>query len=306
VTHENKRTLVLAFVVLGVFILFGVGMMQNSKGRGGSVTIDTPVVRLGDMPAAKVNGTAIYLSDVKNLAVVSGKITPEEQITPGTELFNSVLDELIDQRLMSLEANSRGLYRQESARRRLAQARERILGNVLVEAHLRENVTEEAALNLYTAQETLRDRGDEVRARQILVHDKETADVVMEQIEKGETFAALANGYSVDRVTRDNGGDLGYFTADLFDREFTRVAFNTPVGQVAGPFQTSLGWHIIRVTDRRKAREPTFEEVKDQIMSVMTFDEIDNLVKSLRASAEIERLTVQNEGAVNGEGDGKP
>lgn len=186
-----------------------------------------------------------------------------------------------------------GLDAQDGARRRLAQARERILGNVLVEEHLKTTVTEEAARKIYDAQASIRNRGSEVRARHILVADKELADIVMQQIEKGEGFPALASAYSTDRATRDNGGDLGYFTFDMFDPEFSRFAFETPTGQVAGPFQTALGWHILRVIDKRQAREPTFEETRQEIMTVMTYDEIDKLVKRLRSEGTIERLEVQ-------------
>jgi peptidyl-prolyl cis-trans isomerase D len=79
----------------------------------------------------------------------------------------------------------------------------------------------------------------------------ETAQEALSRAKAGEDFAALATEYSEDEGSAKQGGDLGYFTSGRMVKEFDSTAFNTPVGQVAGPVVTRFGIHIIKVVDRK-------------------------------------------------------
>jgi len=62
------------------------------------------VVRLGDTEVAEIDGTKIYLSDVERTAAAQGLIEEGSPLTPGQPVFQKVLDELIDQRLLAAGA----------------------------------------------------------------------------------------------------------------------------------------------------------------------------------------------------------
>ncbi|WP_051279889.1 peptidylprolyl isomerase [Hellea balneolensis] len=248
------------------------------------------VVRLGDTEVAEVDGTKIYLSDVERTAASQGLIKEGSPLTPGQPVFQKVLDELIDQRLLALDALRQSLDQDDETRRRLSAARERILGNVLVENHLKNTVNETTIRRMYDEQASLRNRGDEVQARHILLKDEETAQDIAKKLADGADFAALAREMSEDEGSRDKGGNLGYFTTDMFEAVFTNVAFATPKGEVSAPFKTDYGWHILQVQNRRKAPEPSFEEMRSQIVNFMTYDEIQNILKSLRAEGDVKLL----------------
>lgn len=115
--------------------------------------------------------------------------------------------------------------------------------------------------------------------------------MIMQRLEKGERFGALALAFSNDRASRDSSGDLGYFTNDMLDPVLTRKAFSADMGVVLAPFKTEAGWHVMEVLDRRRAPEPSFEDMQGDIMSRMTYDEIKKLLGDLRARAQIEYLT---------------
>ena len=248
------------------------------------------VVRLGDTEVAEIDGTKIYLSDVERTAAAQGLIEEGSPLTPGQPVFQKVLDELIDQRLLALDALRQSMDQEDETRRRLSAARERILGNVLVENHLKDTVNETTIRRMYDEQASLRDRGDEVQARHILLKDEESAKEIAKKLNDGGDFAAIAREISEDEGSRDTGGNLGYFTHDMLEAKFTEVAFSTQKGEISVPFQTDYGWHILQVQNRRKAAQPTFEEMRSEILNFMTYDEIQNILKSLRAQGDVKLL----------------
>lgn len=68
---------------------------------------------------------------------------------------------------------------------------------------------------------------------------------------KKVTFEDMARQYSDDKGSKDNGGDMGYFTALQTVYNFENVAFTMPVGKVSAPFHTQFGYHILKVLDKR-------------------------------------------------------
>ena len=278
---------VAALLFIGVITLAGcqdrLVMSDNSPfGEG--------VVRLGDTEVAEIDGTKIYLSDVERMAASQGLIEKGSPLTPGQPIFQKILDELIDQRLLALDALRQSLDQEDETRRRLSAARERILGNILVENHLKNTVNETTIRRMYDEQASLRDRGDEVQARHILLKDDETAKEIAKKLSEGGDFAALAREMSEDEGSRDSGGNLGYFTNDMLEAKFTHVAFATQKGDISEPFETDYGWHILQVQNRRKAAQPSFEEMRSEILNFMTYDEIQNILKSLRGQGDVKLL----------------
>jgi peptidyl-prolyl cis-trans isomerase SurA len=82
-------------------------------------------------------------------------------------------------------------------------------------------------------------------------------DKIMEiraRIKSGEAFDVVARATSEDTKVHQNGGDLNYFTVFSMVYPFEKVAFNTKVGFLSMPFQTSYGYHILKVVDKRPAR----------------------------------------------------
>lgn len=246
--------------------------------------------RLGDIELAKVDGTYIYQSDVERLAIERGAINEKEPLSQIDPMFETLLEELIDQRLLSLAAMKRSLDQTSVNKQRLAAARERILGNLLVEEHLKETVNETTIRRMYDEQASLADRGEEVRARHILVAEEAEAKAVLKQLVDGESFADLAQSLSLDDGSKTRGGDLGYFSRDMLSPDFTSIVFETKEGERTDIFQTNFGWHIAEIIDRRSASKQSFETLRPNIIQFMTYDAIQSLVEDLRRDSEIETL----------------
>ncbi|ANB57731.1 PPIC-type PPIASE domain protein [Anoxybacillus sp. B7M1] len=103
----------------------------------------------------------------------------------------------------------------------------------------------------------------EIRASHILVKDEKTAQEVKAKLDKGEDFAKLAKEYSQDTGSAQNGGDLGWFGTGKMVKEFEDAAYALKVGEISQPIKTEYGYHIIKVTDKKK--KPSYEQMKDEI-----------------------------------------
>ena len=306
--NDPQRTAGVAFLRLFSALLLVAGILVSCgpEPRRAVDSSETPETRIApdeaDPVVARVDGTVIRRSDVEREAQSQsgdGEVPP----IPGDAEFERVLEELIDQRLLALEARRRGLHQSEEARRRMALAEERILGNVLVETALADAVTEETIQRIYREQIRLIPLGEEVRARHILVDTRAEAEAIVQQLQQGRDFAELAVAMSQDQATRLEGGDLGYFTREGILPAFGSVAFSTPEGEVSEPFRTEFGWHLLKVVDRRRQPPPSLEAPRPNIVRFYTFDQLEALIDGLRGEAEIERPEIVVEPAAEPEAD---
>ena len=96
---------------------------------------------------------------------------------------------------------------------------------------------------------------EQVRARHILVADEAAAQTVVERLEAGEDFAALATELSTDNSTKEAGGDLGFFPRGIMVPEFEATAFSLTAGETSPPIETQFGYHVIRVEEHEEQRE---------------------------------------------------
>lgn len=85
------------------------------------------------------------------------------------------------------------------------------------------------------------------------------------KLDAGGDFAELAKTYSDDLGSRDEGGDLGFTSGDVFPEEFEEALASLEVGQVSGPVTTDSGTHFIKLLEVEDAEAPTFEERKAAI-----------------------------------------
>ncbi len=123
----------------------------------------------------------------------------------------------------------------------------------------------------------------EYSAAHILVATEEEAKAVADDLAGGADFAALAAEKSTDNSS-GNGGDLGWFTADMMVEPFARAVEALEPGKVSAPVQSQFGWHVILLNETREQAPPEFDAIREQLA---------NQVRRERVEAEIERLVSQ-------------
>ncbi len=87
---------------------------------------------------------------------------------------------------------------------------------------------------------------------------------VLSSAKNGEDFAELAKTYSEDLGSKDNGGLYENFGRGQMVKPFEEAAFSVPVGEISDIVETSYGYHIIQVIDRKKEKRP-LDEVRSEI-----------------------------------------
>jgi peptidyl-prolyl cis-trans isomerase C len=96
------------------------------------------------------------------------------------------------------------------------------------------------------------------------VETEEQANQVLEDLKNGIAFENVAMKYSIC-PSKEQGGDLGYFTKGRMVKEFEDAVFSMQAGETSEPVKTQFGYHIIRITDKKEPGIMLFEEVKEQL-----------------------------------------
>lgn len=244
----------------------------------------------GDQAVARIDGRTVWASDVKREAIAQGLIGEGEPLDVTSDLFRRVMDEVVDQKLLAAEALKRKLDKDPAAQRRLAAARERILGDMLVESTVSSAVNENAIRGLYQEQLKLSKRSEEIHARQIVVATLPEAEAIKKLLSTGASFEALAMEKSTDAATRFNGGDLGYFTTDVMPPAYEANLKTAKIGQLIGPFAVDGGLALVKVEDRRLEQPITLEAARPQIIRFLTYDQVRDLLEKLRGRAKVQTL----------------
>ncbi|WP_274019289.1 peptidylprolyl isomerase [Vibrio parahaemolyticus] len=106
------------------------------------------------------------------------------------------------------------------------------------------------------------------RVAHILVEgdDEAKAQAILDELNAGADFAAVAQEKSDDFGSAENGGDLGWIEHDVMDPAFEEAAFalKNP-GDMSGLVKSDFGYHIIKLEELKDAVAKPFDEVAAEI-----------------------------------------
>ncbi len=129
------------------------------------------------------------------------------------------------------------------------------------------------------------------------VEAREVAAGLLAQInDQGIEFAELARTESDDTLSGPEGGDLGWVSEGTLDEALIEAAFAAEVGAVAGPVQTSFGWHLVKVDEARGGQVTPFEEVREELLTQLREARAESLF--IDRGDELAELVFQNSGSL--------
>lgn len=111
-----------------------------------------------------------------------------------------------------------------------------------------------------------------IRVRHILVNTQREAQALRGRLVKGALWDELCKQRSLDTVTKERGGLIGYLSKEADQvpgigvaPAIVTAAFILKEGDVSQPLKGPKGWHLIKVDNLEEASVQPFEQVQKRI-----------------------------------------
>jgi len=241
----------------------------------------------GDAVVAIVDGAAIRRSDIQ--AAQRG-LPAQFQQMPLDMILPMLVDQVINQKLLSLAGRREKIQDEPDLRARVASYEDRLVQNAYLTRRIAPQVTDAAVEARYRKIVAETPADSEISARHILVATEQKAREIIAALARGGDFARLAAENTIDPSGKDSGGDLGFFRKGEMVPEFSEMAFSLKEGQTADrPVKTQFGWHVIRV-DKVRSVAQSLDDLREEITSQISQEVVAAELERLRAAARIERF----------------
>ncbi|MGH8208946.1 MAG: foldase protein PrsA [Steroidobacteraceae bacterium] len=235
---------------------------------------------------ATVNGTAITENFFAfYIKAIAGK--PVAALTADQRA--QALDNLIRAQLVAQQAQKDGVDKTPDTEDMIELTRLNVLQQTMSERYLKDKKPTEQELRAEYENQLANLPKLEYHARHVLVATEPFAQKVVERLEKGEKFEDVAKKESMDS-SKDNGGDLGWFTPDRMVKPFADAVVALKPGEYTHkPVQTQYGWHVIQLVETRDLQPPAFEQVKQRLEQVVQAKKFKAYTDELMRNAKIDK-----------------
>ena len=264
--------------------LVALAACQQFKSPSGTASQSSPAAAASPT-VATVDGSLIdrdfYEFYIKGVTgKTSSDLSPEQR--------SQALDNLIRAELIAHEAEQEGLNKQTDTAQLLKMERLNVLEQALSQKFLGGKTPSDDELKAEYDAEVSKMPQTEYHARHILVATEPFADKIVQRLKAGEKFEDLAKAESMD-ASKNNGGDLGWFTLDHMVKPFADAVNTLKVGQYTSqPVQTQYGWHVIQLLGTRPVNPPPFDQVKQRLVQVVEAKQFRAYTDDLLKQAKVE------------------
>lgn len=250
-----------------------------------------------DTTVAIVNGTKIYKKDVDAAIKELGqKLNGVDK----KEVFPLVVDQIVNEKLLDDAAAAAKITESADYKKRLEVLKAQMVKQMYFERLLASKVSQDQVKAAYAKFEKQNKGKVEAHARHILVPSEEEAVQAIKDLDAGQKFEDIAKKRS-SGPNAQVGGDLGWFLKDEMIPPISDVVFKMKPGSYTKtPVKTDLGWHVIKVEERRERQVPKFEQVEGEIRNMLSQQALKALVVDLRSKADV-KLFDENGKPVNAE-----
>lgn len=232
---------------------------------GGTQTLDTMIMDELIQQEFDKAGIKITQADYdKELAMLKKSFPSEEEFDAALQQSGMTLDDLKEQ--MEPQVKIRKLLEPKVS------------------------ITDEQVKQFFDDNKASLDTPEQVRASHILVATKEEAEAIQKELKEGAEFTQLAKEKSLDPESKEMGGDLNFFSRGQKEKTFEDAAFSQKQDEL-GIVQTSNGFHVLKVTDRKDAYTAIFDdekaEIRDQLVSQKISEMSTKWIEDLKANSKI-------------------
>ena len=228
-----------------------------------------------------VNGKDITVGHVIALA---NRLPDRFKQLPDIDLFKGVVDQLIQQSLLSHEVDA------DSKAIRLSIENEirALLATVALGEVEDAATTDELIEKAYNDQYSDATGTKEFNAAHILVKTENEAKDLITKLESGVDFAQLARAKSTG-PSGPNGGALGWFGLGQMVPQFEQAVVIMDIGAISPPVKTQFGWHVIKLNEKREKPAAPLVDVRAQLIERLQTVAVEKYLNNIELTADIKR-----------------
>lgn len=297
-------------LILSLLVIFVIALSACSKGPEGVVAmVNDEEISQEDFDMEFEIYKATYENQLGEGALSQ---TGDDGITLESHIKETIIDTLVIERIIMQDAMDKGIsVTDEEVDKKIEDLLESLGGDEEFEKFLEANFLTEEYFTKYTkndiflekhsddhvnsiqiddeeAEEFFNENKEQLvvlRASHILVDREEDGNRILALLEGGGNFEDLATEESQDSLSAVNGGDLGYIIRGRYAEvpEFEQALFDLKVGEISDLIETEVGFHIIRLDEKRD----TFEGLVDEIKDLLKNQEYTKFVEELKDKAKI-------------------
>ncbi|MEA3430111.1 MAG: peptidylprolyl isomerase [Nanoarchaeota archaeon] len=289
--------IVIAIVFLAFFLFKN---YQQSPTGAVAATVNGEKISMQELNAQYDAIPEIYKSFVTKSSLLEQLITEklliQDSKSKGIEVSDTEIDDNIDKLRKStgqsveefqISLEQQGLSLQDL---RVQYTNQIMIAKLLNQTLFQELlVSDSEAENYYQENiEQFLAEASQIHARHILVETKSEGEDLIEMLDSGKDFIALAKEYSTG-PTGVKGGDLGFFKKEEMVEEFANAAFELNVGEYSKePVKTQFGYHVIKVEPRKIVFEDAKDSIKEALIKQKQQTAMQIYIKQLRNSANVD------------------
>ena len=233
---------------------------------------------------ATVDNHIITAQDVLN---ATDRLPKKIKEKPLSEIYPNIVNELINQHLITKQAYKDKLDKQKEIVEILKKNKDQIMAKYWLNNFLINNTSEEKIQDFYAKYLKNFKTFREFNASHILVKDENEALQIIEKLKIKSEFSKLAKSYSIG-PSKKNGGNLGWFRSGQMVKEFEEAVLKLKKGKITKkPIKTKFGYHIIMLNDIRNSQPKKINDIKEQIVNRIKQNSLSNLEKQLRKNKSI-------------------
>ena len=226
----------------------------------------------------------------KNLIHFIKNEVMKEGIEITDDMEKNIVKRLIDLELIYQQAKKEGLTSQADFLSKSELAFKELIYTTYLQNFIMQNKITKSEIKASYESLVSNFNKNDYKARHILVSTKDKAKGIIKSLKKGGDFKELASLNSIDKESKNNGGNLGWFAADDMVESFSNAIKKMTVNEVTDtPVQSQFGWHIIQLNEIKPSLPPPLDEKIDDIKIMLQKSKLKKYLDELRLTADIKK-----------------
>ncbi|MFY0761105.1 peptidyl-prolyl cis-trans isomerase [Metabacillus dongyingensis] len=207
----------------------------------------------------------INFTVVEELAEKHSIKIPEEELERELTMYKSMYNSLDNERLTDTK-----------------ELREQIRYSILLEELLTKDVeiSDKELKAYYDSNKELYSIEDSYHLFHIVTETEEDALKVIEELKGGSSFEALAAEKSIDEFTANEGGELGFVSAnnDYLPSQYVGEAEKLKINEWSHPIKSKLGYSVLLLKEKLDGVQYSYEDVKNQMRRQIALEQMESAV----------------------------